>query len=477
MLILGVTADDKGAQLEQLVRAVLEQQGYKKVRSNVIGAGGNELDVVAVRESIIVGGVQVTNLVCEAKAHVDPVNMPAWQRFLGKLFIQRGKDFNAVGMLVALNGVNGNVMGSYNDLKTHDSALFLFEGTDLIELAIDSKQVAEESAIPNVVATQFHKLPSRIEVAFYRGAFYWQVRWTDDEYSVVDGHGRMLLSEDVEGLRDALEATVSGTLLASDQARAEAEARHLARLGVINRLFRGEEVLVGGDQETTEAARSLSEEPFTRVEDDRLILVPPSELDAPSVARLFTAMFENTVRVAMLSFMIDGQHAPYVVRLIELIPDLQAGFTLREEEARSLTAIAPLFPSVWAAIASPIPMITTHRVNQRDLADEATLAADRAAFWEAIVEAIRRDYGNARLHGFLYDYVNVAELEQRVELVVKTKTGIVGLPIRTETRDAVRQYSDESLGDNGSVYVMVRLLPRVTEPWDDGHPAPAFPLN
>ena len=476
MLILGMTADDKGAQLEQLVRAVLEQQGYKKVRSNVIGAGGNELDVVAVRESTIVGGVQVTNLMCEAKALADPVNMPAWQRFLGKLFIERVKDSNTVGMLIALNGVNGNVMGSYNDLKTHDSALFLFEGTDLIELAIDSKQAAEESGIPDAVTAQFHKLPRRIEVAYYRGAFYWLVRWTDDEYSVVDGHGRMLLSDDVEGLRGALEATVSGTLLASDEARAEAEARHLARLGVINKLFRGEEVVIDGDQETTEAARALSEEPFTRVEDDRLILVPPSELDAPSVARLFTAMLENTVRVAMLSFMINGPHAAYVARLVELIPDLQAGFTLDEPEAQSLSAIAPLFPSVWAAIASPMPMITTHRVTH-DLADEAMLAADRAAFWEAIVEAIRRDYGNARLHGFLYDYVNVAELEQRVELVVKTKTGVVGLPIRTETRDAVRQYTDESLGDNGPVYIMVRLLPGVAEPWDDGHPAPAFPLN
>src|SRR5215218_5004465 len=135
VLVLGVTADDKGAQLESLIRTVLEQQGYKKVRSNVVGSGGNELDVVAVRESAVVGDVQVTPLMCEAKAYADSVNMPVWQRFLGKLFIERAKGSSTLGMLVALNGINGNVAGSFAALRAQDPALFVFEGTDLVNLA------------------------------------------------------------------------------------------------------------------------------------------------------------------------------------------------------------------------------------------------------------------------------------------------------------------------------------------------------
>ena len=38
-------------------------------------------------------------------------------------------------MLVALNGVNGNVAGSYKALKRRDSAVFIFEGADLEESA------------------------------------------------------------------------------------------------------------------------------------------------------------------------------------------------------------------------------------------------------------------------------------------------------------------------------------------------------
>lgn len=62
MLLLGVTAHDKGAQLESLIRTVLEQQGFQKVRGNIVGAGGNELDVIAVRESTVMAAFQLTPL-------------------------------------------------------------------------------------------------------------------------------------------------------------------------------------------------------------------------------------------------------------------------------------------------------------------------------------------------------------------------------------------------------------------------------
>ena len=95
---------------------------------------------------------------------------------------------------------------------------------------------------------------------------------------MVDGHGGMLPHETVERLRPALEGSVSGTLLAADEARADAEARHATRLRLINRLFRGEEVFLAeaaGDEST--AVTALAEEPFTRVANDRLALVPPGD--------------------------------------------------------------------------------------------------------------------------------------------------------------------------------------------------------
>ncbi len=541
MLVLGVTADDKGAQLESLIRTVLTQQGYTKVRSNVVGAGGNELDVVAVRESPVMGSVQLTPLICEAKAYADPVSMPVWQRFLGKVFIERAKDATAVGMLVALNGVNGNVAGSFDALRAQDTALFVFEGTDVAALARGVNEVGEEQAVRAAVLAQFGKAPTRMEIAYYRGVYHWVVWWADDAYSVVDGHGRMLPTEDVEKLGDALKATLPGELLATDEARAEAEGRHRARLKVLNRLFRGEDVPFDPAKEGTEessAVASLAAEPYTRTQDGRLSLAPPDDLDAAAVARLFTSIFEDTVKISHLSFMIARHHAPYIDRLVELLPELHAGFTLTAEDSATLREVAVLFPSAWLAIASPNPMVSDYQADRpasdaaeqdqvpamgaapdqqtavvelneagaasdqpadehpadeppadeqpadgpeaglkAQAAEESMLASRRTSFWEHVIAAIRSDYANPRLRGFLYDYMDVAEIEERGEFVVKSKSRPVGSPIRTELRDAVRRYSDESISDETPVYIMVRILPGVAEPWDQEHPAPGFPLE
>ncbi len=475
MLVLGVTADDKGGQLESLVCRVLKDQGYSEVRANVVGAGGNEVDVTAERRAAVLGGTQVTPLMCEAKAYAGPVNMPTWQKFLGKLLIVRTEDGTTVGLLIALNGVNGNVAGSYKTLKARDRALLVFEGTDLLQVAVSRRELYDEDAARAAVERAFGRAPVRLEAAYYGGAFYWIAYWNEHGYSVTDGHGQILPADEIERLRPALEATVTGSLLAADQARAEAEARHYARLAITDALFRGETVLLG--DEPSEAVAALAAEPFTRLVEGRLELTPACEMDAASVARLFLSLFDNAVKVRLLSFMIDGHHRPYIDRLVDLLPDIQAGFTLPGDEPDTLRALAVPFPSVWAALARENPMITTHRAAS-DAIDEATLAADRTALWESVFQAIRSDYSNPMLHGFLYDYMHVAELEEHEELTVKTKSGPLGQPIRIEKRTAVRQFSDDSVpDDSGPIYVVVRLLPTIGQPWDDGHPEPAFPLH
>ena len=208
---------------------------------------------------------------------------------------------------------------------------------------------------------------------------------------------------------------------------------------------------------------TLTQEPFCRVENGILTLLPAEELDARAISRLFLIMFEDTVKLTRLSFMVERCHAPYTDRLVELVPDLQAGFEIDETEASTLREIAVLFPSVWVTVASKIPMITTHRANSVEVTDEAVLASDRTAFWEAVIAAIQSDYSNQRLRGFLYDHMDVAELQERGEFIVKSKGGPVGQPITTEIRSAVRQYVDDSIGEfrtrSTSRFACCRLSP------------------
>ena len=138
-------------------------------------------------------------------------------------------------------------------------------------------------------------------------------------------------------------------------------------------------------------------EPFTLVESGYLVLAASDDLDAGAITRLFLSIFESRFNVRLLSFMIDGHHVNYVHRLIDVLPEVQAGFTLDEEDVVALRAVGELFPSIWPTIAQPLPMITTHRIDQPTVTGGHADAADRASFWEAVETAIERDYADLRV--------------------------------------------------------------------------------
>jgi hypothetical protein len=78
------------------------------------------------------------------------------------------------------------------------------------------------------------------------------------------------------------------------------------------------------------------------VEGNRLWRLPAAEVDATGIARLFISLFENIVSVKHLAFMVEHHHVPYVERLIEVLPELQSGFTLSEDDVATLCAVAPM---------------------------------------------------------------------------------------------------------------------------------------
>jgi hypothetical protein len=280
VLILGVTADDKGAQLEALVAKILETEGYVNIRLNRIDTGGNELDVTAERETSTVGETQRVYLIGEAKAYQATVNMPAWQRFLGKLFLARFNDPATAGVLVALNGVNGPVAGSYKELRRRDTQITITEGSGLEQQLTQSGEIAPNRQIREAAARHYRRQPESLEPAFYGGAFFWIIRWPLNEYAILDGHGDTLITEHIETLRPALENVLDGTLLLPDEAQQRAESAHRARLALINALFTTPVALTdtAGDANPDEAqaVEAFKNEPFTTVTDNKLALRAPA---------------------------------------------------------------------------------------------------------------------------------------------------------------------------------------------------------
>jgi hypothetical protein len=476
MIILGATADDKGAQLEALVASILISQGYSNVRRNLIGAGGNEIDVSAVRESPVVSHTQSTPLMCEAKAYASALNMPTWQKFLGKLHLARADNSSTIGMLVALNGINGNVAGSYLQLAKSDTAIFVVEGRDVVEGALERGELSDVSAVRDVLASRLGRMPVDLDVAYYAGAYYWVARWDNGSYSVVTGHGEGLTTQQLTALTPALRACLTGELIGSEAEQVEMEARHARRVGLLDDLFHEITPVLGDDLALVDEAEALAGEPFCVTVDGCLRLLPPEELEHDAVSRLFVALFEQKTSVSQLGFVADRLHEPYVNRLVDVLPKIQNGFTLDEDGEATLRAIAPFFPSLWVFLSVPYGLVTTHRDENGGEASPEVNAADRNNFWSEVIRIAKEEYVNPALRGLLYDHLGLAELATQTELVVKTKSAVAGV-MRSVVRDAIRQLDLSEFGGEGTAHVPIRMMSHISEPWEEEHPAPVGPLG
>jgi hypothetical protein len=476
MIILGATSDDKGAQLEALVASLLITQGYSDVRRNLVTAGGNEIDVSAVRESAVISHTQSTPLMCEAKAYASALSMPTWHKFLGKLHLARADNASSIGMLVALNGVNGNVAGSYAQLKKSDTAVFVVEGRDVEHDALARWELSDAGTVRETLTNRLGRVPLEMEVAYYAGVYYWISRWEDRTYSVVTGHGESLTTQQLDSLTPALQNSLTGDLIGSDEEQSKIEARHADRLAILNDLFRARTPSLGEDSAgVRDAVAALAAEPFCVVVDGRPRLLPPAELDDGAVARLFLALFEQKTSVRQLSFVADRLHEPYVNRLIDVMPMIQNGFSLDEDGANTLRAIAPFFPSLWVFLAVPFALITTHRDESGEAVSAEVLASDINNFWSEVSRIVREDYASPALRALLYDHLDLAELATQTELIVKTKSGVAGV-LTSVVRDAIRQMDASEFGGEGITHVAIRLTSSASEPWDDSHPEPVDEL-
>jgi hypothetical protein len=468
MLILGVTADDKGAQLEALIHGVLRAEGYDDVAGNVVGAGGNELDIVATRPHRLVGQMQKTPVIGEAKAYASTVNMPTWQRFLGKLFLAQQENQTTVGVLIALNGVNGNVAGSYRSLQhQHATGIVIIDGSHLIEQAQDTFELGAREMVAAAIGEQFSRAPLDIEPAYYGGIWMWVARWNDKEYSVFDGHGALLPTDRLAALQAALAESVQGDLLATEEAQVRAEREHDHRVQLLDRLFRGLVVYV---DESDKVLCELADSSFCVKLDNKINLSPAGGLDAQAATALVHTLTRGRVRVPYLRFVAEHKFDAYALRLVELVPQIQGGLVLPEEDVVTLRGLAPLFPSIWARLAIPIEFIATHADSGNTTPEVAS--TDLNMFWETMLECVRADFASPPVRGLLFDYLDVAELEIQQHVVVKTKHAKVAT-ITTTARDAIAQLSDELIGNSLNRHGIIRLLPGAEEPWDRPHPQPA----
>lgn len=198
LILLEQNKDKKGTLLETIVKVLLSSYGYDYVATNEIGAGGNEIDVVAEKRISNFGEAKIYPLICECKAHENPVNMNDWLKFLGKVYKEKRKNSLSSGLMIALSDANGNVKGdirndNYQEVK-------LIAGNDLIEPIISHYELVSITEIKKIIKHWTNLTIADRDVAFYNNTPYWIVYFSDGKFTILDKNGQFLEKGMLENL-------------------------------------------------------------------------------------------------------------------------------------------------------------------------------------------------------------------------------------------------------------------------------------
>ena len=198
LYILGKNSDDKGTQLEQLAKKILEHQGLKDIATNIQGAGGNEIDITAYSQTTIGICPQKTKVIGECKAHKAPINITDWLKFIGKVHYAREMETNVIGIMVCLSGANGAVVGMYNERHHNDNTIQLIANRDLINLISDCFDIEAEAKVREKHASMSYGDIDEMNLLYYDRKIYWVTSFIDGKYTISNAKGNILTKEEVD---------------------------------------------------------------------------------------------------------------------------------------------------------------------------------------------------------------------------------------------------------------------------------------
>ena len=186
LYILASGKDEKGTQLEKLTQKILEHCGYDYVNTNVVGAGGDEIDVSAKYVSPLPGGESFFRVICECKAHERPITMDDWDKFLGKIF-KNDNNGLAIGLMIALSDANGNVKGDIEEhQEKYKNKIRLITGEELIESLSEAYCLDKTDVAKKEIRQLTTDTVTNLDLILYKEEIYWFFSFANDTFSIFD---------------------------------------------------------------------------------------------------------------------------------------------------------------------------------------------------------------------------------------------------------------------------------------------------
>lgn len=356
LIILGKTKDDKGTQLEKLTNQILEFQGYSKIVNNVQVSGASELDVTASKvEKIGINDI-VTPVICECKAHEKPISMTDWLKFIGKLYIARKTKPRTIGLMLALSGANGAVVGSASSDFKDDPSVQLIANDDIILLLSQIYNLPPTTSVKEQLSSL--PIPTIVEVnlVYYNSHVWWLVGCEDGHFILCHESSKPATSEEVKDVLPLLPAaTVYQTTDFVDilnSLEVGEQLRQIEKLIVVELLKNGPQEIVKVQQ----IYNGIDKQLFCDSIRNSLFLTTDEENQSIQICD-----FSTISKVELYRFLLDGGCPVDVFStefyqsninedLLEQIWTIQGGFKLPEQYTEKCLQLLRLSPSAMVYV-------------------------------------------------------------------------------------------------------------------------------
>ncbi|MGV3585542.1 MAG: hypothetical protein ACO1OF_00965 [Adhaeribacter sp.] len=436
LIILGKNSDDKGSQLEKLTTSILRKQGYSSICTNVVKGGGSEIDVTGLYVQPFLGTYLEREVIGECKAYNNPIALPEWLKFLGKIFSEEVGGKKVQGCFIALSGVNGNVIGHYNAIRSSRQDIVLLFGEALFAILINHFDLKPVDVILVILAGFTQKSPVNSIVCYYENKFYWRVSFSDNNYTLLSNQGEPLTLDEASNLHEYI---IKGTdLFNYVDLKAEKEAQE--RSFILRKYIVCVLLIEGTKMVDIQILDSCKKEFINSLHYITLneVQTALSELETSSILslknefyelRMLTedAILQDVVNFYKFFFLktvvIKGLLSKlYSVKineaLMEYILEVQGGIIVPEENFHNCLQILKWSPSALAWSLNADPIIINHRVNGSAI-DPKFEKFDTDYFIEKLYTFLSMDFRIPEMSNYFFESCGLIEVDTTSTIVIK----------------------------------------------------------
>lgn len=429
LYILGKHSDDKGFQLERLTTRILEHQGFVNLSTNVQVAGASELDVTG--KKIEIAGVKSIEwpVLCECKAHEKPITMNDWLKFIGKLYIERKTRPNTIGLMLALSGANGNVLGSYENDFADDSSIQLIANDNLISLIKEIYSLPEVTAIKKNIRGFVSMDISEINPIYYQDNIWWLIGFSNRKFTLCYKDSRPVTLAESQEILDLLPSVTEFQIqdfidlyqaLQTNQLIEEIETLILAfvvqkaKCSLDSLYAEIANIMKGNRFEKFHFKIAVDKNPFLERDETHIYL--KEKIDMIKFYRYIFQKKKITPNLIVSDFYQNHINK----NLLQEIWTIQDEFRVEEEQEDKVIQILKMSPSALYYVLSPNPILKNYNTIK---SDKEMCRMHNSFFMNSLINNFLNDFQKPFMGDVYYNYFKVKVLHKNSLLAVDFKDG------------------------------------------------------